>query len=128
MRFFLTISLKNYISTLIICLIVCEYLNIIKPKNFKMNLDLQVIDCGFKGFKSLKGKLINGKYTVGSCIGTGCFGCVFKIIDSQNVIKISTDTEMMANEIKSLNLMQKQRKSKGVTRVIDYGLISLTNF
>jgi len=72
-----------------------------------MSEDLQVINCRLQGFKSLKGQLINNKYTVGSCIGRGCYGYVFKIEDSQNVIKISTDTEMMANEIKSLITMQK---------------------
>ena len=35
---------------------------------------------------------------------------------------------MMANEIKSITSMKKQRKSKGVTQVLDYGLLVLKNF
>jgi serine/threonine protein kinase len=35
---------------------------------------------------------------------------------------------MMAHEIKALLTMKGSRKSKGVTQVIDYGMIVLTNF
>ena len=74
-----------------------------------MSKEDQVIDCKFQGLKSLKGQNIHDKYTVGSCIGIGCFGSVFKVQNSDNVIKISLDTEMMAHEIKTLITMQKSR-------------------
>ena len=35
---------------------------------------------------------------------------------------------MMAHEIKAMITMQESRKAKGVTQVIDYGIIVLTNF
>ena len=35
---------------------------------------------------------------------------------------------MMAHEIKALIIMQKSRKSKGVTQVKDFGVLVLTNF
>ena len=35
---------------------------------------------------------------------------------------------MMDNEIKVLKAMQKERKSIGVTRVLDYGVITFKNF
>ena len=35
---------------------------------------------------------------------------------------------MMANEIKSIMIMKKQRKCKGVTQMLDYGLLILKNF
>ena len=53
---------------------------------------------------------------------------MFKLRNSPNVIKLSTHIEMMANEIKSLVTMEKQRKSKGVTKILDYGLILVKNF
>ena len=76
----------------------------------------------------MKGVEINGKHTIGSCIGVGSFGKVFKVQDTPNVIKISLETSMMANEIRSINIMASTRRSKGVTKVLDYGLVVLKNF
>ena len=67
----------------------------------------QVFDCEFKGFQKMKGLQINQKHTVGSCIGAGSFGRVFKLKDTKCVIKITLDFEMMATEIKVLNAMKK---------------------
>ena len=35
---------------------------------------------------------------------------------------------MMANEIKVLKAMERERKSIGVTKVLDYGVITFQNF
>ena len=44
--------------------------------------NIQEFDCEFRGFKSMMGLKINdGKYTIGSCIGEGCFGWVFQVKD-----------------------------------------------
>ena len=48
----------------------------------------QEFDYEFQGFNFLKGLKINDKYLVGSCIGKGCYGSVFKVQDSKHAIKI----------------------------------------
>ena len=53
---------------------------------------------------------------------------MFKVRGTSDVIKISLDFKMMANEIKVLKAMEKERKSIGVTRVLDYGVITFKNF
>ena len=88
----------------------------------------QEFDCELQGFKLLKGLKINNKYLVGSCIGKGCYGSVFKVQGSKHAIKIQLDTDMMAFEVKALKAMEKSRKSKGVTKIVDYGILILKNF
>ena len=48
----------------------------------------QEFDCELQGFKLFKGLKINDKYSVGSCIGKGCYGSVFKVQNSTQAIKI----------------------------------------
>ena len=53
---------------------------------------------------------------------------MFKVKKLPLVIKLSFDKDTLANEIKVLKTMEKTRSSKGVPRVIDYGLLKLSNF
>ena len=39
----------------------------------------QKIDCKMLGYKSIKGYTIDGKHTIGSRIGVGGFGMIFKV-------------------------------------------------
>ena len=86
----------------------------------------QIIDCQNMGYSGLTGKKLKDKYTLGKCIDSGNFGEIFEI-EGGLVAKVSEDSESLANEIKIIKTLAKNR-ARYVTTLIDYDIVVINNF
>ena len=102
----------------------------------------EVIECHGKGYKALKGQILQNRYLIGDFIDEGGQGKIYSVVDTKKdsegkiplVIKLSEDYESVTEEISILKKLRKEQKRlygadfRGYTpHCVNFGMLVLSN-